>query len=482
MSYVDHISIDGIQYDIRDAEAVSFEQEQTLTDAQQEQARANIGAGSETDVADLKSAFTNIVGIEYENATWIPGGGYTDTGAVYTSDTYSRTLFAVEAYAGKTLSGFTRASGNVGFAFFDYDMRFIEDAGYRNPKSGTYNFSYSFTVPENAWYLGASCRTDNLSQFTLNSPSLNIGQTSFNTAKKVIEAVTNLPDGYYVGKNISPSAVSDLCIINNLLYIFHYVGHNESSTVERFTILSDGTLGDELTGIPSNIGHTNVADYCAQNDTLISLKYPTTAEETSIDLLLFPHASQLNEFDTEAASCIKINLNNINGLHLEGINALWGDSNCRNYNIIYFLSRDTSAQKRYITRVLLGKGTTQLSEGTLITGKSADEFNGTFEILKTFERSYSTVGSIVEGTNGACWYKGAIYECITDSEHITGIPFIRHTFTNFDTSVETERVDIPVIEADGSANQTEHEGIAIHNDVMYVGGIDGKIYVIYDYA
>lgn len=55
MSYVDHISIDGVQYDIRDAEAVSFEQNQTLTDAQQEQARANIGAGSETDVADLKS-------------------------------------------------------------------------------------------------------------------------------------------------------------------------------------------------------------------------------------------------------------------------------------------------------------------------------------------------------------------------------------------------------------------------------------------
>lgn len=55
MAYVDHISVDGVQYDIRDAEAVSFEQEQTLNDVQQEQARANIGAGSEADVADLKS-------------------------------------------------------------------------------------------------------------------------------------------------------------------------------------------------------------------------------------------------------------------------------------------------------------------------------------------------------------------------------------------------------------------------------------------
>lgn len=56
MSYVDHISIDDVQYDIRDADAVSFEQEQTLTDAQKEQARANIGAGSEADVVELKSA------------------------------------------------------------------------------------------------------------------------------------------------------------------------------------------------------------------------------------------------------------------------------------------------------------------------------------------------------------------------------------------------------------------------------------------
>ena len=39
--------------------AVSFEQEQTLTNTQQEQARANIGAGSETDFADLNSAFNS---------------------------------------------------------------------------------------------------------------------------------------------------------------------------------------------------------------------------------------------------------------------------------------------------------------------------------------------------------------------------------------------------------------------------------------
>lgn len=53
MAYTDHIVVDGVQYDVRDKEAVSFAQEQTLTEAQQEQARENIGAGSAEDVEDL---------------------------------------------------------------------------------------------------------------------------------------------------------------------------------------------------------------------------------------------------------------------------------------------------------------------------------------------------------------------------------------------------------------------------------------------
>lgn len=53
MAYTDHIVVDGVQYDLRDKEAVSFAQEQTLTETQQEQARENIGAGSAEDVEDL---------------------------------------------------------------------------------------------------------------------------------------------------------------------------------------------------------------------------------------------------------------------------------------------------------------------------------------------------------------------------------------------------------------------------------------------
>lgn len=49
MAYVNHMTADGIRKEIRDKEAVSFVQEQTLTDEQKTRARANIGAASKAD-------------------------------------------------------------------------------------------------------------------------------------------------------------------------------------------------------------------------------------------------------------------------------------------------------------------------------------------------------------------------------------------------------------------------------------------------
>lgn len=60
MAYTDHIVVDGVQYDLRDKEAVSFAQQQTLTAVQQEQARENIGAGSAEDVDALKNGAADL--------------------------------------------------------------------------------------------------------------------------------------------------------------------------------------------------------------------------------------------------------------------------------------------------------------------------------------------------------------------------------------------------------------------------------------
>lgn len=129
MAYVDHISVDGVQYDIRDAEAVSYEQEQTLTDAQQEQARANIGAGSEADVADLKSHL-NDIGVEKnivpvsaqktDGKTINGSGAIVDAGGNY--HTYKASVAAGETYL-------VTASNNWSapyFAYYDSSMVLVE--------------------------------------------------------------------------------------------------------------------------------------------------------------------------------------------------------------------------------------------------------------------------------------------------------------------------------------------------------------------
>lgn len=52
MAGVNKISVDGVFYDVDDVTAVDYSDAQSLTDAQQEQARTNIRAVSSDDVTD----------------------------------------------------------------------------------------------------------------------------------------------------------------------------------------------------------------------------------------------------------------------------------------------------------------------------------------------------------------------------------------------------------------------------------------------
>lgn len=53
MAYIDKISINGLERDLRDVGAARFDETQTLTDTQKQAARANVGAASVTDVTAL---------------------------------------------------------------------------------------------------------------------------------------------------------------------------------------------------------------------------------------------------------------------------------------------------------------------------------------------------------------------------------------------------------------------------------------------
>lgn len=133
MAYTDHIVVDGVQYDLRDKEAVSFAQEQTLTETQQEQARENIGAGSEADVVDLKSKTDYIkdrVGGTYsitDFGTWAAGGL---TRGAFDSATYYRLSTMAPVYLPDGLK-FTVAAGRRAVVHtVTSDGTFISDSGW----------------------------------------------------------------------------------------------------------------------------------------------------------------------------------------------------------------------------------------------------------------------------------------------------------------------------------------------------------------
>ena len=58
MPYAEQVTVDDVTYDIRDAAAVRFDGVQSLTNAQKQQARENIGAGVSVTVADHRLTIT----------------------------------------------------------------------------------------------------------------------------------------------------------------------------------------------------------------------------------------------------------------------------------------------------------------------------------------------------------------------------------------------------------------------------------------
>ena len=120
MPYTGHITVDGIRKELRDNEAVSFVQEQTLTDAQKAKARTNIGAADSWDVSDLKS--------QYERELTWTSGGYIKkaNGELSASGNFSYTEY-MELHGVPVLIGnaFYVPSDGCYAAFYDADFAFL---------------------------------------------------------------------------------------------------------------------------------------------------------------------------------------------------------------------------------------------------------------------------------------------------------------------------------------------------------------------
>jgi hypothetical protein len=141
--------------------------------------------------------------------------------------------------------------------------------------------------------------------------------------------------------------------------------------------------------------------------------------------------------------------------------AIWAESNGGREDIAYII---TDNLQRFV-KLQLGKGSNNLGLGTLIAGKDANQFNGTYRIVRRWEQDVKTSaiqnalfydGKIYTGlsTNGGWWFsETTLLE--------TGYVHTK-TYRNFDYTETGEQLG-------GSGNTAvEMQSIMIRDGVMYL--------------
>ena len=280
-----------------------------------------------------------------------------------------------------------------------------------------------------------------------------------------------------VDTNNAP-AVSALTFIENTLFRFPYVSANQSGTGTKYTVGSDGTLTNAGT-FSTNIGHTNTADYCQENNCLLVPRSSHSDAVTDFGLYIFHdvHSDEAG-FDIEDSTENKVtfvDFSSVSGTVGDtGINAVWANDNFGKNDYIWLISRveDNGVKTGKISLVQLGMGSKNLGSGSY-TSKPSGIFNGSFKIHKTFDRPWLTA---TEGCNDACTFAGNIVEVNTITNKI-GISLMVHSFAGFFNDVRTERVYIPRNDDSGAGETREYEGVAIKNGYIYIGAVGGGIYV-----
>lgn len=135
-----------------------------------------------------------------------------------------------------------------------------------------------------------------------------------------------------------------------------------------------------------NLGHANAVDYNPNNDIL--MMYGSSNGHPAIVLYKNPDgATDLRKTD---AACTIIELYNSSGYLNASASVCWGEADCIAYYMtgVYADSSQAIAPTREIYKILLGMGSNNLSTngglGVFVSGKAADEYNGTAKILKTY--------------------------------------------------------------------------------------------------
>ena len=272
---------------------------------------------------------------------------------------------------------------------------------------------------------------------------------------------------------IGPASVSSITVIDGLLFVFGYAQNDNASTGRIYQIKDDGTLKDTGATFTSDIGHQNTLDFCNESKCLIASRYNT-------DKCIYIFQNVENTIRSfSVANALKIDLTNESNIGDGAINVIWAYNNRSRYDMAFVMSFDGAKTTRYVTLMQLGKGSNNLGSGNIVSGAGDDEFNGTYQIVKTVSNSLQTIGGVIDRCNDACYFDGKIYEIPAPSK-VSGLALMEHSIEDFGTTLATKKIFIEERYATGlqigSGNLgVEHEGIAIYNGFLYTGRHSGGL-------
>ena len=208
---------------------------------------------------------------------------------------------------------------------------------------------------------------------------------------------------------------SSLAFVGDELWNFHPSEDDNSTQAAARAYEIDFEVGNivRTKSILINWGHVNTLNYSQQNDSLVfsNGNIGDTNERSKKFYVLENFSAKTTNSSIDISECIEYNTTNLGIENTKGLSVAlqpcWGDSNDYRNNVVYLLWNDGNMKK--ISKILLGQGTNDLGNGSFITEKESNEFNGTMKLIATYDgHSYTDK----ECTQDATYAHGYIFEGI----------------------------------------------------------------------
>lgn len=230
------------------------------------------------------------------------------------------------------------------------------------------------------------------------------------------------------------------------------------------------------------LGHCNSVDYNADNGCLI-LGNGSGSYNLPGKIFIIPDFDTILENAQNAVTTLT--LQNTNAIVIDctdynlgsKFNVIWGEKNGTVSNIAYLITanfgKTTSSidagDVGVIRRLLLGMGSNQFTYGQFISGQSADEFNGTFEILDTYTQDGTAYNDCCQGT---CYYKGEIVCAIGHN-----VPILWR-MNLADGKIRRKVYEQHIYAGDGSVASSGATGICTDGEHVYTGVVGVGVWAL----